>query len=180
MLPPGVSIATLTDIEAITNVSNKAYKGNGQGWTDWTHLQNILQDVPRTNVIEVKTLMEKYPSVFVIYTGEDGTVHGSLYLEDIGEKKLHLWLMAVDPAKQNQGIGRRLLNGAFVYGKQSGYQLIELLTSTSRREVVAWYERCGFTNTGKIVDFDLSTVIPVAKGSLSEEVEMVKYLWGCS
>lgn len=175
-LPPGISIGRLDDVKAITNISNKAYKGNGQGWTDWAHLQNILQDVTRTNENDVQALMERYPSVFVIYTGEDGTLQGSLYLEDIGEKKYHLWLMAVDPSRQNQGIGRKLLNGACEYSKQNGYELIELLTSTSRVEVVAWYERCGFTKTGKVVQFDLSTVIPVPIGSLSEEVEMVKYL----
>lgn len=176
ILPRGISIGTLNDVEAITKISIKAYKGNGQGWTDWAHLEHILQDVPRTNEKEVKTLMEKSPSVFVVYTDNDGTVQGSLYLEDIGEKRLHLWLMAVDPTKQNQGIGRQLLNGACEYGKQSGYELIELLTSTSRVEVVAWYERCGFTKTGKVVEFDLSTVMPVAIGSWSEEVEMIKYL----
>lgn len=144
-LPPGISIGTLNDIEAITTISNKAYKVNGQGWTDWTHLQNIVQDVPRTNEKAVKAMMEKYPSVFVIYTAVDGTVLGNLYLEDIGDGKFHLWMMAVDPSKQNQGIGRKLIHGAFEYGKLNGYKLIELLTSTRRVEVVAWYERCGFT-----------------------------------
>lgn len=175
-LPPGISIGTMADVEAITEISNRAYKGNGQGWTDWAHLQHILQDVPRTNVKDVQTLMEKYPSVFVLYTGDDGTLNGSLYLEDIGDKKFHLWLTAVDPSKQNQGIGRKLLNGACEYGKQNGYELIELLTSVERTEVVAWYERCGFNKTEKIVEFDLSTVLPVPKGSLSREVEMVRYL----
>lgn len=121
-------------------------------------------------------MMGKYQSVFILYTGDDGTIQGSLYLQDVGEKKFHLWLMAVDPSKQSQGIGRKLLNGACEYGRQNGYKLIELLTSTSRVDVVAWYERCGFIRTGKIVEFDLATVIPVAKGSLSEEVEMIKYL----
>ncbi len=175
-LPSGISIGTFDDIEAITKISNEAYKGNGKGWTDWAHLQHILQDVPRTNVKDVKAMMEKFPSVFVLCTGDDGTIQGSLYLEDIGDKAFHLWLMAVDPSKQNLGIGRKLLNGACEYGKQNGYKLIELLTSASRVEVVAWYERCGFTKTGKMVKFDLSDVIPVAKGSLSEEVEMVKHL----
>lgn len=175
-LPPKISIATLNDAKVITKISNAAYKGTGQGWTDWTHLKDICQDVPRTNENEVKSLIEKYPSVFVIYTGDDGTVDGSLYLEDIGEKRFHLWLMAVDPSKQNQGIGRKLLNGASEYGKRNGYKFIEMLTSNSRVDVVAWYERCGFTKTGKVVEFDLSTVMPVAKGSLSEEVELIKYL----
>lgn len=175
-LPPGISIGTLNDVEAIATVSNKAYKVNGQGWTDWSHLQNIVQDVPRTNEKAVKTMMDSYPSVFIVYTADDGTVLGSLYLEDIGEKKFHLWMMAVDPSNQNQGIGRKLINGACEYGKQKGYKLIELLTSTRRVEVVGWYERCGFTKTDKIVEFDLSTVLPLAKGSFSEEVEMMKYL----
>lgn len=175
-LPPGLSIGTLADAEAISEVSNIAYKGNGQGWTDWRHLQHIIHGVSRTNVDEVQTMVEKYPSVFILHKGDDGTLNGSLYLEDIGDKKLHLWMMAVDPSKQNQGIGRKLLNGACEYGKQNGYKLIELLTSIARAEVVSWYERCGFTRTGKVEECDLSIVLPVPKGSISKEAEMVKYL----
>lgn len=148
-LPIGISIGTLNDVEAITKISNAAYKGNGQGWTDWSHLETICRDVLRTNEKEVTMLMDKYPSVFILYTGDDGALKGSLYLEDIGDKKFHLWLTAVEPSRQNQGIGRKLLNGACEYGRQNGYKLIELLTSTSRLDVVTWYERRGFKKNRK-------------------------------
>ena len=76
----------------------------------------------------------------------DGALVGALVLEDEPDA-LMLTNIAVAPAAQGQGVGRRLI--AFTEGlaRRRGYALLRLYTNEKMVENVAMYPRLGFTET---------------------------------
>ncbi|WP_137124579.1 GNAT family N-acetyltransferase [Roseomonas sp. HF4] len=77
---------------------------------------------------------------------EDGTPVGALILEDQPDGLL-LYNIAVAPAAQGQGVGRRLLAFTEAEARRRGYGLLRLYTNEKMVENVAMYPRRGFTET---------------------------------
>jgi len=61
----------------------------------------------------------------------------------------HLWIenLAVLPAWQGQGLGRRLLDHAQDLARQAGLSRLQLLTNAAFEDNIAFYRRRGFTVT---------------------------------
>ena len=58
-------------------------------------------------------------------------------------------MLSVSPEIQAQGIGKKLLKAADDYAKQNGCNAVEMTVISVRKELIAWYERNGFKDTGK-------------------------------
>lgn len=76
----------------------------------------------------------------------DGAALGILVLED-KPGALLLENIAIDPAAQGQGIGRRLIAFAEAEARRRGHGLLKLYTNEKMVENVAMYPRLGFTET---------------------------------
>ncbi len=77
---------------------------------------------------------------------EDGDFLGALILEDEPDGLL-LYNIAVSPAAQGQGVGRRLIAFTEAEARRRGYALLRLYTNELMVENVAMYPRLGFTET---------------------------------
>jgi N-acetylglutamate synthase-like GNAT family acetyltransferase len=60
--------------------------------------------------------------------------------------------VAVAPAKQRLGFGRRLIEFAEARSRQCGYRQIRLYTNELMHENLAWYARLGFQETSRRLD----------------------------
>lgn len=79
---------------------------------------------------------------------EGGTALGALILEDEpGALLLHN--IAVAPAAQGRGIGRRLIAFTEAEARRRGHPLLRLYTNERMVENVAMYPRLGFVETGR-------------------------------
>lgn len=77
---------------------------------------------------------------------EGGALAGALILED-QPGALLLYNLAVSPAAQGKGVGRRLVAFTEAEARRRGYPLLRLYTNELMVENVAMYGHLGFTET---------------------------------
>ncbi len=140
----GVSIAGEDDISVLTKLLNGAYRGDAsrQGWTTEA---GLIAGETRTVEEEVRQLILQPDSVFLKYTA--GEMLGCVNLQQHGER-LYLGMLSVRPDQQNAGIGKKLLQASDEYARSLGCRSVYMTVISARIELIAWYERHGFKDTG--------------------------------
>ena len=144
---PHIAIATTADIPAITQLLNRAYRGetSKQGWTTEAHL---IAGETRTDETNVKQVMDQQGSVFLKYTNETQQIVGCVNLQQHGNK-LYLGMFSVAPRLQGGGIGKQLLQAAEEHAKHLHCNTIYLSVIAVRTELIQWYERHGYQDIGE-------------------------------
>lgn len=74
-------------------------------------------------------------------------VVGCLAMTPVGDANIELSKMAVDPAHQRHGLGRRLLEAALAWAREIGAERVSLQSSSKLPGALALYEKAGFTIT---------------------------------
>lgn len=102
-------------------------------------------DGTRTNEEQLASMMEKG----TVFVAEDnsGRLLGSVYTELRGSRG-YLGMLAVDPAHQGSGLGRRLLSAAEDRFCAQGCEAIDITVLSLRTELPPIYRRFGFVETG--------------------------------
>ncbi len=139
-------LADAADIPAIVARVQSAYRGDEsrRGWTT----EADLLDGQRTDALAVTELLARPDSV-VILAEDAGGLAGCVHVEAKGGVG-HFGMLAVDPARQASGVGRRLLAEADrIAAERFGASVMELDVIASRTELIAWYERLGYGFTGE-------------------------------
>jgi ribosomal protein S18 acetylase RimI-like enzyme len=77
----------------------------------------------------------------------------SVWLADEGRGIWYLGSLAVDTAAQSGGIGGQVLAAAEAYVRAHGGTRIRMQVIGQRDSLIAWYERRGFTRTGRSAPF---------------------------
>lgn len=66
----------------------------------------------------------------------------------------HLGMFAVDPSYQSRGLGKRLMEYALEYVKvKEQKKFVTINVIEKREDLLAWYRRLGFVDTGKRLPF---------------------------
>jgi ribosomal protein S18 acetylase RimI-like enzyme len=137
--------ATLADGAAIVDLVESAYRGerSRQGWTT----EADLLGGQRTDLDEVRALLDDPRSRLTVAV-EDGELLGTVVtrLESDGA---HIGMLAVRPSLQARGIGRRLLEAderIAVTELRSDRAILFVIDC--RKELIAWYERRGYHDSG--------------------------------
>ena len=74
----------------------------------------------------------------------------SIIWKNSGTSPLVLHRLCVDPHRQREGIGSRLMNFAETFGHEQGYTSLQLDTRISNHTAANLYEQLGYTKTGTI------------------------------
>ncbi len=140
-----ISIASFEDVSDITILLNSAYRGEAskKGWTTEEHL--IGGDTRSTDQLTADTMKEE-KSVFLKYT-EDGEIIGCVNLQEHGEK-IYLGMFSVAPGRQGSGIGKEILKAAEEYSLSVNCGIIYMSVISVRTELIDWYKRHGYADTG--------------------------------
>ena len=148
---PNIAIAAIADIPAITCLLHSAYRGESskQGWTTEAHL---IAGETRTDEANVREVMEKEGSVYLKYTNGQQEIIGCVNLQQHGDK-LYLGMFSVDPQLQGGGIGKLLLQAAEEYARYVHCTAIYMSVISVRTELIQWYERHGYKDTGERKSF---------------------------
>ena len=150
-----VKIADNSDIVWLNTLVNGAYRGefSKKGWTT----EADLLDGFRTDAEALKEMMNEKNSVILKCMNEEGIIIGCVYLQQQKEK-LYLGMLTVAPLLQNKGMGKELLRAAERYAKEKQCISIVMTVISVRRELIEWYERHGYKQTGEKKPFHTDSV----------------------
>jgi ribosomal protein S18 acetylase RimI-like enzyme len=145
--------ATPDDVEVLNELVNSAYRGDSsrKGWTTEADLLGGIR-VDEDRLLE---MIEKPGSVILKYTDEQNKIIGCVHLEKKDER-LYLGMLTVSPEKQGTGIGKMLISEAEAEAQRQNCHSIYMTVLTDRTELIAWYERLGYINTGVIKPFPMN------------------------
>lgn len=164
--------AELADAAEVVRLVNSAYRGESSriGWTT----EADLLGGQRTDMEEVTALLSAENSVILL-----GHVAGKLaacaHLEINGTKAC-FGMFAVEPGKQNNGIGKRFLEATEAIASRGwGVRTILMTVITLRQPLIDFYERRGYRRTGHFKEFPQSEKfgIPKVAGLQLEVLEKV-------
>ena len=147
-----IATATLEDVTALEKLINSAYRGETSK-LGWTTEANLLQD-KRVTADELYETINNKENTILKFIKND-TIIGCVLLTDKGNK-LYLGMLTVSPEFQNSGIGKKLLQKAEEHALSLNLPKIVMTVISIREELIAWYNRHGFKNTGIREPFPLN------------------------
>ncbi|MGQ7947412.1 GNAT family N-acetyltransferase [Flavobacterium sp. WC2509] len=147
-----ITTASLEDVTALEKLINSAYRGetSKQGWTTEA---NLLQG-ERITINELSEIIRNKENTILKFT-DNNTIIGCVLLVNKGNK-LYLGMLTVSPELQNSGIGKKLLQQAEKHALTLGLPKIVMTVISIREELIAWYNRHGFIDTGAREPFPLN------------------------
>ena len=149
-------LATRDDSEAIADLVNQSYSGERaeQGWTN----ENGLVTWPRTTVEKILHLLSDDAQAFLLFFDPlDRSLVGCIGVEHRAECHVAwLHMFAVRPDLQARGYGKFILNTAESFARDRWHvKAIEMGVLTPRVELVAFYTRRGYVDTGRRKTFTI-------------------------
>src|SRR5262249_33851209 len=128
-----IRIARTDDIPAIVRLVNLAYR-----------VEEFFVEGDRTDEAEIRRLLDR--GAFLLLD-EDGALAGCVYVA-IADGRGYLGLLAVDPARQGGGRGRRPVAAVEGRCRAAGARPLDLTVVNLRAELPPFYERLGFRQAG--------------------------------
>lgn len=140
-----ITKATLANVSEITNLVNSAYRGETSK-KGWTTEANILEGT-RITENELIEILQDSKNTFLVYQ-ENNKIIGTVLLTN---KKIELYLgmLTISPELQNAGLGKKLLQAAEDFAHSLNLPKIVMTVITIRYELIAWYQRNGYVDSGK-------------------------------
>ncbi|MDE2621006.1 MAG: GNAT family N-acetyltransferase [Sphingomonadales bacterium] len=152
--------AVAADVPAIRALVESAYRGDSARG-GWTHEADLLGG-ERTSEAEVAAVVAD-PAQRIVIAEQDGRIVGSVAITSRPRARCYLGMLAVAPALQAAGLGRRLIAAAEEEARRSfGAAVMEMTVIHLRPELIAYYERRGYARTGEIRPFPYD--LPEAPG----------------
>ena len=149
-----ITKATIEDVTALNNLINSAYRGESSK-KGWTTEANILEG-KRTTEAELIEIIQNHKNTILKYS-ENNEIIGCVLLVK-KEDELYLGMLTVSPELQNSGIGKKLMQQAEIQASTLGLSKIVMTVISVREELISWYKRKGFVDTGAREPFPVSDV----------------------
>jgi len=140
-------LASHDDIPAISHLLNSAYRGESsrQGWTTEA---DLIAGEQRADEAMVKEVLDMPGSVILVYQDDQKEITGCVNLQQ-HEDRIYLGMFSVMPKLQGGGIGKILLQASEDYAKQIKCRSIYMSVISVRTELINWYIRHGYVDTGE-------------------------------
>ncbi|GAA3717229.1 GNAT family N-acetyltransferase [Streptomyces tremellae] len=143
--------ATPDDVDAVVALVESAYRGESSR-AGWTSEADIL-DGQRTDRQGVLEVVEAASSRLIVVE-RDGALVACCQLEERGDGAAYFGMFAVRPGLQGGGLGRRVIAEVERLAREElGAREMQMTVITVRKELIAWYERCGYRRTGAKTPF---------------------------
>ncbi len=145
-----ISKATLEDIPLLEKLINSAYRGE-ESKKGWTTDADLLEG-KRINIGELREIITQPNTVILKCSNDDNDLIGCVYLKK-NDNKMYLGMLTVSPVLQASGIGKKILNAAEEYAAQQKCNLIQMRVISVRHELIAWYQKHGYSKTGETIPY---------------------------
>jgi N-acetylglutamate synthase-like GNAT family acetyltransferase len=138
--------ASADDIAELHALIERCYRGEAAqaGWTNESH----LFDGPRTNAGVLAMIIADSEQCMLVAEAEEGLI-ACVQVSHRGGGLAYLGQLAVDPALQSAGMGRRMIEAAEAQALLHGASTMEMTVLEQRPELIAWYGRRGYAVTGE-------------------------------
>lgn len=149
-----ITKATIADVFDLNKLINSAYRGasSKKGWTT----EADLLEGKRTTEAELVEIIQDQKNTILKYSENNHIIGCVLLIEK--KNLLYLGMLTVSPELQNSGIGKKLLQQAEILASGLGLSKIGMTVITVREELIAWYMRQGYRDTGERAPFPVSDV----------------------
>ncbi|WP_294262412.1 GNAT family N-acetyltransferase [uncultured Sphingomonas sp.] len=138
--------ATPSDIPALHALIESAYRGDSAR-AGWTHEADLLGG-QRTDADALADMIAD-PQQRILIAGED-TPTGCVAITAKPPATAYLGMLTVKPDLQGAGLGRKLIAAAEEAARAIfAAETMEMTVIRQRPELIAWYERCGYVQTGE-------------------------------
>ncbi len=145
--------ANNTDAEAIAEVVNRAYRPES-GAAGWTHESDLVAG-NRTSAAQIVETILRRDSVILVGLNNEKIV-ACAHVEKDGNSS-HIGMLAVNPILQGVGAGKQMLAHAEKYASVVfGSKKFVMVVVSARAELISFYLRRGYQNTGSVMDYPLS------------------------
>jgi ribosomal protein S18 acetylase RimI-like enzyme len=138
--------ATIDDAPQLVTLVNSAYRGESSR-NGWTHEADLIGGNVRIDKNSVIEIIQQHDSVVLKCINENKIIVGCVHLEK-QEDQLYLGMLSVNPQIQANGIGKQLLQAAELHALQVNCIRIMMTVISLRTELISWYQRNGYVDTG--------------------------------
>jgi ribosomal protein S18 acetylase RimI-like enzyme len=140
--------ATPDDLPEIVALMNRAYRGQ-QGWAVE---QGYIQG-DRISLPDLEAELAAKPQMQLLVWREAGELLGTVTLEPQGGDSWYLGALTVEPGRQDEQLGRRLLAETERIARDGGAKRMRLTVIWVRETLIGWYRRRGYVPTGETSPF---------------------------
>ena len=126
-------LAEASDADSLTRLINAAFS-----------VERFFLDSDRLDIDEVRRRLAA--GAFLIEEDRDALL-GCVYIEIRGERG-YIGLLSVDPARQRNGLGKRMMAAAEDRCHKQGCRFVDLQIVNIREELPGFYRSLGYTETG--------------------------------
>ncbi|WP_353230081.1 GNAT family N-acetyltransferase [Novosphingobium sp.] len=163
-----VRYATADNVPTLRALVERAYRGDSAR-TGWTHEADLLDDERTTHADLTATIADPASRVLLGY--HDNVLIGTVTITDCGGSLSYLGMLCVDPACQAGGIGSALIAAAEQAAQREfGAQTMEMTVIDRRADVIAWYQRRGYRDSGEVRPFPVPGDHPFAMVVLTRDL----------
>ncbi len=149
-----ITKASFADVSSLNKLINSAYRGESSK-KGWTTEANILEG-KRTTEDELIEIIQDQKNTILKYS-KNNEIIGCVLLEE-KMNELYIGMLTVSPELQNSGIGKKLMQQAEIYAADLSLSKIVMTVISVREELISWYKRNGFVDTGLREPFPVSDV----------------------
>ncbi len=146
-----ISQATNSDIPKLVQLVNNAYRGE-QAKKGWTHEADLIDGALRIDDMAMENLLLNPCAAIFKCNLHSSELAGCVYLEIQGNKT-YLGMLSVPAVLQGKGIGKALLEAGESFARQNRCSLVEMTVISVRHELIAWYKKRGYVDTGMTKPF---------------------------
>lgn len=145
-----IGVAGMSDLAALHALVEAAYRGDSAR-RGWTHEADLLGG-QRTDMEALAAIIDE-PAQHLLVARRGAGIAGCVQIMVKEGGTGYLGLLAVDPDRQANGLGARLLAAAEEHLAQLGATTAEMTVIRQRTELIAYYGRRGYALTGEVRDF---------------------------
>ena len=144
--------ASTADIDRLHRLVESAYRGETSkaGWTT----EADLLGGQRTDTEELAEILAD-PDQYMLVMREDEALIGSILITDKAEGRAYFGMLTIDPQRQASGLGKTLLSAGENAARAFGASVMECQVIRQREELIAWYARHGYVDTGDTRPFPM-------------------------
>lgn len=150
-MPPELRVACKADAKEISALVNRAYRPSLQD-AGWTHEANLVAG-ERTTPEQVLSLFHEQSTILLLCLGPK--IVACVHVQG-DQSGAYIGMLATDPTKQAQGLGKQMLLHAEAYAiEYFEASVLKMSVLSSRPELLAFYERRGYVLTGEVEEYPL-------------------------
>jgi N-acetylglutamate synthase-like GNAT family acetyltransferase len=129
-----IRTADVDDIPRLVSLLNAAFA-----------MERAFMDRDRIYPSEVESYLKA--GTYFVADGEGGALDACMYLEQRGDR-MYLGMLAVNPARQGSGLGKRMMVLAEERAAACGCRAIDIRVVNLRTELPPFYRALGFVENG--------------------------------